>query len=499
MEYKVTNSSIDAGFKFENSYADQLEGFYTRLSGAKAPAPELIKLNYPLASELGLRLDNLKPEEIANIFTGSISPQGAEPLAQVYAGHQFGSFNPQLGDGRALLLGEVIDEYGNRRDIHLKGSGRTTYSRGGDGKAVLGPVLREYILGEAMYALNVPTTRALAAIGTGEQVMRERFAPGAVLARVASSHLRVGTFQYFAARDEMDKVKQLADYTLQRHYPTLTESKNPYLGLLCVVRDRQAELIARWMTLGFIHGVMNTDNMTISGETIDYGPCAFMESYDPATVFSSIDTQGRYAYGNQPSIAQWNLARLAEALLPLIDDNSDKAVALATHEINVFSERYQEFWLDGMCLKLGMTNKETDDINLVNKLLGSMEGQNVDFTLLFRRLANATQGNNAIVQDLFDDLEKFDQWYIHWIERLERDPMQVEARIASMNSVNPIYVPRNHKVEEALQAAETETNYEPFEKLMKVLAKPFEEREGLEEYAEPAPSDFPAYRTFCGT
>jgi len=495
----LINSTIDDAFKFDNSYAEQLEGFYTPFSGAKAPAPTLLKLNRPLAEELGLMLGDLTSEEIAYIFSGSTSPQGAEPLAQVYAGHQFGGFSPQLGDGRALLLGEVIDEYGNRRDIHLKGSGRTPYSRGGDGKAVLGPVLREYILGEAMYALNVPTTRALAAVVTGEQVMRERLAPGAVLARVASSHLRVGTFQYFAARDEMDKVRQLADYTLKRHYPMLTESKNPYLGLLCVVRDRQAALIAKWMSLGFIHGVMNTDNMTISGETIDYGPCAFMESYNPATVFSSIDTQGRYAYGNQPPIAQWNLARLAEALLPLIDDNSDKAVELATHEINVFSERYQESWLNDMRLKLGMTTKEPDDLTLVNELLGSMEGQDVDFTLLFRRLADATQGNNTIVQDLFDDLEKFDQWYVRWMERLERDPMQVEARIASMNAVNPIYIPRNHKVEEALQAAEADTNYEPFEKLMMVLAKPFEEREGLEEYAEPAPSDFPPYRTFCGT
>ena len=495
----MINSTIDDAFKFDNSYAEQLEGFYTPFSGAKAPAPTLLKLNRPLAEELGLMLGDLTSEEIAYIFSGSTSPQGAEPLAQVYAGHQFGGFSPQLGDGRALLLGEVIDEYGNRRDIHLKGSGRTPYSRGGDGKAVLGPVLREYILGEAMYALNVPTTRALAAVVTGEQVMRERLAPGAVLARVASSHLRVGTFQYFAARDEMDKVRQLADYTLKRHYPMLTESKNPYLGLLCVVRDRQAALIAKWMSLGFIHGVMNTDNMTISGETIDYGPCAFMESYNPATVFSSIDTQGRYAYGNQPPIAQWNLARLAEALLPLIDDNSDKAVELATHEINVFSERYQESWLNDMRLKLGMTTKEPDDLTLVNELLGSMEGQDVDFTLLFRRLADATQGNNTIVQDLFDDLEKFDQWYVRWMERLERDPMQVEARIASMNAVNPIYIPRNHKVEEALQAAEADTNYEPFEKLMMVLAKPFEEREGLEEYAEPAPSDFPPYRTFCGT
>lgn len=495
----MSHSTINAGFNFDNSYAEQLEGFYSPFSGAKAPAPKLLKLNRPLAEELGLALNNLTDDDIAGIFSGSVTPQGAAPLAQVYAGHQFGGFSPQLGDGRALLLGEVIDVYGVRRDIHLKGSGRTPYSRGGDGKAVVGPVLREYIIGEAMYALNVPTTRALAAVATGEQVMRDNLVPGAVLARVAMSHLRVGTFQYFAARDEIDKVKQLADYTLQRHFPTLTESKNPYLALLCKVRDRQAELVAKWMLLGFIHGVMNTDNMTISGETIDYGPCAFMDSYDPFTVFSSIDTQGRYAYRNQPRIAQWNLARLAEALLLLIDSDSDKAVELATPEINVFTERYQKYWLDGMRTKLGISTDEPDDLKLVNELFQSMEGQDVDFTQLFRGLAIAVSGETTPVKDLFDNLEKFDQWLEHWKDRLTRDSLNTEERVASMNAVNPIYIPRNHKVEEALQAAEVDSNYEPFEKLMTVIAKPFDEREGLEEYAEPAPSDLPPYRTFCGT
>lgn len=495
----MKDATIIAGLEFDNSYAEKLEGFYAPVFGEKAPAPVLIKLNHPLAEELGLEFNTMPTEDMANIFSGSISPQGTVPLAQVYAGHQFGGFSPQLGDGRALLLGEVIDRHGGRRDIHLKGSGRTPFSRGGDGKAVLGPVLREYILGEAMHALNVPTTRALAAVVTGEKVMRDELLSGAVLTRVASSHLRVGTFQYFAARDETDKLKQLADYTIQRHYPILTESKNPYLGLLSVVRDRQAALIAKWMLLGFVHGVMNTDNMTISGETIDYGPCAFMESYDPTTVFSSIDSQGRYAYGNQPPIAQWNLARLAETLLPLIDSNNDKAVALATHEINVYSERYQQYWLDGMRSKLGLSIKETDDLGLVDELFLAMEGQDVDFTMLFRGLASASEGNTTIVQDLFDDVENFDKWHIRWKERLARDPLKVEERIALMNSVNPIYIPRNHKVEEVLQAAEAESNYEPFEKLMTVLEKPFEERQGLTDYAEPAPSDFPHYRTFCGT
>lgn len=495
----MTDSTINTTFKFDNSYAEQLEGFYASFTGDKVPAPELLKLNQPLAEELGLELNHLQAEDLAKIFSGSVILKGAAPLAQVYAGHQFGGFSPQLGDGRAMLLGEVINRNGDRCDIHLKGSGRTPFSRGGDGKAVLGPVLREYIMGEAMYALNVPTTRGLAVVITGEKVMRDELLPGAVLARVAESHLRVGTFQFFAARNEMDKVKQLADYTIQRHYPELKQSDNPYIGLLCAVRDRQAALLARWMLLGFVHGVMNTDNMTISGETIDYGPCAFMDSYDPSTVFSSIDRHGRYAYGNQPTIAQWNLARLAETLLPLIDLNSEEAVKLATHEISGFSGQYQQFWLEGMRFKLGLSTTETDDLTLAKDLYKAMEGQDVDFTLLFRGLADSMQGDMNIVQDLFDDLENFNQWHIRWTERLARDPMTTEARIASMNAVNPIYIPRNHQVEAALRAAEEESNYAPFEKLMTVLAKPFEKRKGLDEYETPAPGDFPPYRTFCGT
>ena len=487
-------------FKFDNSYADELSGFYESFSGENFPSSKLLKINRELAAEIGLNITQLNDDEIAQIFSGSLTPEGAKPLAQVYAGHQFGGFSPRLGDGRALLLGEVIDIYGARRDIHLKGSGRTSYSRGGDGKAALAPVLREYILGEAMFALNVPTTRALAAVTTGENVMRESgMLPGAVLARVASSHIRVGTFQYFAARHEMDKVKQLADYTIKRHFPELSESKNPYLGLLCEVRDLQATLIAQWMNLGFIHGVMNTDNMTICGETIDYGPCAFMDEYDPSTVFSSIDAQGRYAYGNQPPIAQWNLARFAETLLPLIHDNNDESVRLATEEINAFSKIYQQHWLDGMCKKLGLSSKEDNDLALVNEILQAMEGQDVDFTQFFRELSNVFNNNADNIRDMFDDLEKIDPWLTHWYARLSRDPMSVEERMLSMNRVNPIYIPRNHKVEEALQAAETKNDYTLFEKLMVVLANPFEEREGLEAYAVPAPADFPPYKTFCGT
>jgi len=491
------NNSV---FKFDNSYADELPGFYEPFPGEKFPSTQLIKINRELAAEIGLDLTQLNDDEIAQIFSGSETPEGAKPLAQVYAGHQFGGFSPQLGDGRALLLGEIIDIYGARRDIHLKGSGRTSYSRGGDGKAALAPVLREYIMGEAMFALKVPTTRALAAVTTGEKVMRESgMLPGAVLARVASSHIRVGTFQYFAARQELEKVKQLADYTIKRHFPQLSEGKNPYLGLLCAVRDRQALLIAQWMHLGFIHGVMNTDNMTICGETIDYGPCAFMDEYDPLTVFSSIDTQGRYAYSNQPPIAQWNLSRFAEALLPLIHEDTDEAVRLATEEINAFTAIYQQHWLDGMCKKLGLSTKEENDLALVNEILQAMEGQDVDFTQFFRALSSALETNTNNIQDMFDDLEKINQWLTHWKERLSRDPMTLEKRIISMNQVNPIYIPRNHKVEEALRAAETENDYTLFEKLMTVLASPFEEGEGLDAYAVPAPSDFPPYRTFCGT
>lgn len=495
----MTDRHIDTGLNFDNSYAEQLEGFYAPFIGDKAPAPKLISLNRSLAETLGFDLNGLKEEDLASIFSGGALLKDASPLAQVYAGHQFGGFSPQLGDGRALLLAEVLDDNNERYDIHLKGSGRTPFSRGGDGKAVLGPVLREYILGEAMHGLNVPTTRALAAVSTGEQIFRDEMLPGAVLARVASSHLRVGTFQFFAAREENDKVKQLADYTIERHFPELMGSKDQYLGMLRAVCNRQASLLAQWMHVGFVHGVMNTDNMTISGETIDYGPCAFIDGYDPAAVFSSIDRQGRYAYGRQSAMAQWNLARFAETLLPFIDPDNDEAIRLATAEIVAFDEQYQMLWLEGMRTKLGLSSSEDADLDLVNELHFAMEGQNVDFTMLFRGLSNAAQGDVNTVRRLFDDPEKFDKWTVVWSERSVRDPMALAERVTLMNSVNPIYIPRNHKVEEALKVAEKDSNFEPFEKLMTVLAKPFEQREGLEEYAVPAPSDFGAYKTFCGT
>ncbi len=483
---------------FDNSYARELDGFYVPWQGAEVPSPTIIRVNETLAHELQLDPRVLQSAEGAAMLAGSLSPAGAAPLAQAYAGHQFGGFSPQLGDGRALLIGELIDRHGQRRDLHLKGSGRTPFSRGGDGKAVLGPVLREYLLGEAMHALGIPTTRALAAVTTGETIRREVPLPGAVLARVAASHLRVGTFQFFAARGETEKVRQLADYAIARHYPALAEAQNSYLEFLRTVCQRQAALLAKWMTVGFVHGVMNTDNMAISGETIDYGPCAFIDDYDRKAVFSSIDQHGRYAFGNQPTIAQWNLARLAETLLPLIDDNQEEAIRLATIEIQAFAEEYTRFWLDAMRAKLGLVTTSAHDLDLVNGLYEAMEGQQVDFTQLFRSLSQAVLGNSAPARLLFVDDTKFATWLAQWQTRIHNEPVRPEARAQAMNAVNPIYIPRNHKVEEALQAA-VAGDLSKFEQLLAVLANPFEERAGLDEYALPAPAEFGSYTTFCGT
>jgi serine/tyrosine/threonine adenylyltransferase len=371
-------------FPFDNSFARELEGFYVPWQMAPVAGPSMVRFNRKLAEELGLDATALDSEEGARLLAGNEAPEGASPLAQAYAGHQFGNFVPQLGDGRALLLGEVIDRHGRRRDIQLKGSGRTPFSRGGDGRAAIGPVLREYLIGEAMHALGIPTTRALAAVMTGEPIYRETVLPGAVLTRVAASHIRVGTFQYFAARGELDKLRRLSDYVIERHYPELQGHATPYLALLEKVSDRQASLVASWMHVGFIHGVMNTDNMTISGETIDYGPCAFMDHYDPATVFSSIDHHGRYCYANQPKIAQWNLARLAETLLPLIDTDDEKAIARATEVLAAFAEHYERYWLAGMRAKLGLVQEEDGDTDLVTSLLNVMQAGRIDWTLTFR-------------------------------------------------------------------------------------------------------------------
>jgi uncharacterized protein YdiU (UPF0061 family) len=490
---------VSCGFDFDNTYARELEGFYAPSKAAEVPHPKLLRLNRGLAEELGLDPSALSSDQGTAIFAGNELPEGSRPLAQAYAGHQFGSFVPQLGDGRALLLGEVIDRNGKRRDIQLKGSGRTPFSRGGDGKATIGPILREYLISEAMHALGIPTTRALAGVATGEGILREDVLPGAVLTRVAASHIRIGTFQFFAARGETEKVKQLADYSIARHYPELGESDNPYLGLLAAVCDVQATLIARWIHVGFVHGVMNTDNMTISGETIDYGPCAFIDVYDPDAVFSSIDAHGRYAYGKQPLIARWNLARLAETLLPLINADKNRAIQLAGDTVNAFMDRYVACWLDGMRAKLGLVSSEDDDLDLANEFLGALEGQDADYTLTFRRLSQAVQGDDVELRPLLKDPSAYDLWAVRWRARLSRENVGARARAEAMNRVNPIYIPRNHKVEEALASAAEHQTLEPFEALIDVLERPFDEREELKDYASRAPAGSGRYRTFCGT
>jgi len=459
----------------------------------------MVKFNRGLAEELGLDADALDSEQGAKIFAGNEAPDGATTLAQAYAGHQFGNFVPQLGDGRALLLGEVIDVYRRRRDIQLKGSGRTPFSRGGDGKAALGPVLREYLIGEAMHALGIPTTRALAAVLTGEPVYREGVLPGAVLTRVAASHIRVGTFQYFAVRDEFDKVRRLADYVIERHYPELQGHETPYLALLASVAERQAALIAKWMHVGFIHGVMNTDNMAISGETIDYGPCAFMDHYDPATVFSSIDHHGRYCYANQPKIAQWNLARLAETLLPLIDTDNERAIAQATDVITAFPEQYERHWLAGMRAKLGLFLENEGDADLATGFLTAMQGNTIDWTRAFRALADAAAGEELRIRELFSNVPAYDSWSELWQQRLSRESVSPLDRAQAMRRVNPAFIPRNHRVEEALSAAVERSDYAPFERLLKILANPYDDQPEFAAFAEPPPSGQGTYRTFCGT
>src|SRR5262245_42700765 len=496
---RAASNSAAAGFVFDNTYARELEGFYVPWKPAQVSQPMMVKFNRELAKELCLNADALDSEEGARIFSGNEIPEGASPLAQVYAGHQFGGFVPQLGDGRALLLGEVIDRNGLRRDIQLKGSGRTPFSRAGDGLAALGPVLREYLIGEAMHAFGIPTTRALAAVLTGEPVFRESALPGAVLTRVATSHIRVGTFQFFAARSEQVKVRRLADYVIDRHYSELKDDPNPYLRLLERVRDKQAELIARWMHVGFIHGVMNTDNMAISGETIDYGPCAFMDHYDPATVFSSIDTHGRYAYANQPRIAHWNLARFAETLLSLIDDDRNRAIARATEVVNAFPEHYERYWLEGMRAKLGLVNEEEADLNLATGFLTVMEGKKVDYTLAFRYLADAALGREEPLRALFADPSAYDLWSGHWRARLAREAVAPSVRAQAMRRVNPAFIPRNHRVEEALSAAVERADYAPFETLLKILSHPFDDQPEFAAFAEPAPEGQGCYQTFCGT
>ena len=478
-------------FSFDNSYVRDLPGTFLSVQPAPPPAPRLLALNEGLAAALGLDPEALR-DEAAEVLSGARLPEGADPVAQAYAGHQFGGFSPQLGDGRALLLGEVVDPAGRRWDIQLKGSGRTPFSRGGDGKAAVGPMLREYVMGEAMAALGIPTTRALAVVATGAPVLREAELPGAVLARVAASHIRVGTFQFFAARSDLARVRALADYTIARHYPDAAGADNPYLALFDAVIGAQARLIAQWMGVGFIHGVMNTDNMALSGETIDYGPCAFMEAYAPGTVFSSIDHAGRYAYANQPLILGWNLARLAEALLPLFHEDADKGVDLANERLEGIAPRYRAEWVAVMRRKLALDGEEEGDGELADDLLAAMEGQGADWTLTFRRLADAAEGNEGLLRPLFTDPAKLDAWLPRWRARLAPEAA------GRLRAANPRVIPRNHKVEEALAAA-TEGDMAPFEALLAAVTRPFDDDPAQEPYTLPAPQGFGRYVTYCGT
>ncbi|MCK0171561.1 YdiU family protein [Aliiroseovarius sp. S1123] len=484
--------------EFDNSFVRDLSGFYVDWKGAQVPDPKVLRLNRTLADELGLDADHLVTREGAEELVGMRIPDGGSSVAMAYAGHQFGGFSPQLGDGRALLIGELIDTYGRRRDLHLKGSGKTPFSRGGDGKAVLGPVLREYLMGEAMHALGIPTTRALAASTTGETVLRNNGPEqGAVLARVAASHLRVGTFQFFAARGDHGRVKQLADYAIARHYPEVESAENRYLELFRQVQARQAAMIAQWVHVGFVHGVMNTDNMTISGETIDYGPCAFIDAYSPEAVFSSIDRQGRYAFGNQPNLAQWNLARLAETLVLLINpDDQDAAIAQLMEVLEEFPALYQQHWLEGMRRKLGLLTARDEDLDLANDLHSLMQEAGSDYTRTFRALSRVADGDTEALNGLVT-AEGTKDWIARYQHRLEHDGV-IDARAAAMDAVNPIYIPRNHKVEEALSAA-SNGDLEPFDRMLEILSAPFKERSNAEAFALPAPDGFGPYTTYCGT
>ncbi|WP_307396621.1 protein adenylyltransferase SelO [Paenibacillus anaericanus] len=487
------NTVIGSGWDFDNSYARLPESFFARLNPTPVRAPKLAVLNEPLAASLGLNVQALQSSEGIAVLAGNQIPKGADPLAQAYAGHQFGYFN-MLGDGRAVLLGEQITPQDKRVDIQLKGSGRTPYSRGGDGRAVLGPMLREFIISEAMHALGIPTTRSLAVVTTGQSVTRENEQIGAILTRVAESHLRVGTFQYASQWRTTEDLKALADYTIQRHFPEVDADERRYLSLLQAVIHRQAVLIAKWQLVGFIHGVMNTDNMALSGETIDYGPCAFMDTYDPATVFSSIDSHGRYAYGNQPYIAAWNLARFAETLVPLLDDNEDQAIKLAEDSIAGFTELFHRNWLAGMRSKLGIFNEEPGDEALIERLLGLMQKQRADYTNTFRGLTLDKPEDTV----LFGTTE-FAQWYELWQERLRRQEEPKESSHQLMRSSNPAVIPRNHRVEEALEAAEKQGDYSVMERLLDVLINPYAYSPEQDDYCTlPAQSSRP-YRTFCGT
>jgi uncharacterized protein YdiU (UPF0061 family) len=486
----VTTTSVTN--PFSNRFATELPELALPWQSEEAPDPQLLALNESLATELGLDPDDLRAPDGLRLLTGTLVPSGATPVAQVYAGHQFGGYAPRLGDGRALLMGELAGHDGRSLDLHLKGSGPTPFSRGGDGRAAVGPMLREYVMSEAMHALGVPTTRSLAVVATGRDVRRETVLPGAVLARVASSHLRVGTFQYAASTGDVDLVRRLSDHAIARHHPSAATADHPYRAMFEAVVSAQADLVARWMLVGFVHGVMNTDNMTISGETIDYGPCAFMEAFDPETVFSSIDVGGRYAYGNQPVVGEWNLARLAESLLPLLADDQDQAVALAVESLGTFRASYSSTYAAGLRAKLGLssTSETTVVVELGEDLLALLRDNHVDWTKAFRALGAAAGGDVEPVRGLFVDLAAIDDWLGRWRS------LRPDADL--MERTNPVYIARNHLVEEALEAA-TGGDLGPVHQLLQVLQHPFDERPGLERYAAPAPEDFGRYVTYCGT
>ena len=506
-----------------NDYAQLPGRFYARVAPTPVPSPHLIRLNRPLARELGLGPDALSSQTGVEVLSGN-RLASAHPIAAAYAGHQFGGFVPQLGDGRAILLGERVGPGGERFDVQLKGAGRTPFSRGGDGRAPLGPVLREYVVSEAMAALGIPTTRALAAVATGEQVIRQTVQPGAILTRVASSHVRVGTFEYFAARDDQEALRLLADHVIDRHYPDAARSDQPYLALLTAVAQAQAHLIARWMLVGFVHGVMNTDNASVAGETIDYGPCAFLDAYDPHAVFSSIDRGGRYAYDRQPAIGRWNLARLAECLLPLLSDDTDAAVAQAQQALAGYDAAFERAYRTGLHAKLGLLTSHPGDQELADELLALMAGGRADFTLTFRRLSESLRregegedvgggagtgtpsaGVDATMEvdagdtsRLFAAPSGFLAWQQAWRARIADEPSGLGAIRDHMLARNPVYVPRNHLVEAALSAA-TEGDYAPFHRLVEVLQAPFQRQPGSERFADAPADDQRVYRTFCGT
>jgi uncharacterized protein YdiU (UPF0061 family) len=485
----------------EHTYSTLPPRFYARVAPTVVERPQLVVFNRALAEELGLDAGAVEAEAAA-MFSGNALPEDANTIAMAYAGHQFGGFVPRLGDGRALLLGEVRDRHGVLRDIQLKGSGLTPFSRTADGRAALGPMLREYLISEAMHAFGIPTTRSLAVVTTGERVYREDILPGAVLTRVAASHIRVGTFQYFAARGDQEGVRELLDYVIARHYPEARHAENPALAVFKMVAERQASLIAKWMLVGFIHGVMNTDNMALSGETIDYGPCAFMDTYDPNTVFSSIDHNGRYAYNNQPAIAQWNLARFAETLLPLIDPDSEKAVTAAMDALEPFIEKFDAHFLNGIRRKIGLSSERDGDAELIKRLFTTMRNADADFTLTFRRLALAAESSDgdAAVRELFAQPTEIDKWLQDWRQRLAADSETSPAdRAAAMRRVNPAFIPRNHRVEAALNAASGSGDLAPFQRLLGILQHPFDDQPESAEYERPPEPAERVLQTFCGT